>query len=44
MHANFIMNEDGATFDDIMALITLCQETVRARFGVVLEREVVVVD
>lgn len=44
MHGNFIMNEDGATFDDIMALINLCQETVRQRFGVELEREVVVVE
>jgi UDP-N-acetylmuramate dehydrogenase len=44
IHANFIMNEDEATFDDIMALIRLCQDAVREKFGVELEREVVVIE
>ncbi|MFO7976326.1 MAG: UDP-N-acetylmuramate dehydrogenase [Candidatus Hydrogenedentota bacterium] len=43
-HANFIMNEDNASFEDIMALIALCQDTVREKFGVELEREVVVIE
>lgn len=40
MHANFILNQDGASFDDIMALITLCQTTVKEKFNVTLEPEV----
>lgn len=40
MHANFIMNEDGASFDDIMALIDLCKRTVRDQCGVQLQEEV----
>ncbi|HQH53957.1 MAG TPA: UDP-N-acetylmuramate dehydrogenase [Candidatus Hydrogenedentes bacterium] len=44
MHANFIMNEDGATFDDITGLMLLCQNAVKERFGVSLEREVVVIE
>nr|HPK00323.1 UDP-N-acetylenolpyruvoylglucosamine reductase [Candidatus Hydrogenedentota bacterium] len=44
VHANFIMNDGGATFDDIRSLIRLCQSTVKERFGVNLEREVVVLD
>lgn len=43
LHANFIMNEDGATFADVMALIQLVKERVRGRFGVTLEEEVRVV-
>lgn len=40
MHANFIMNENQASFDDIMALITLAKNAVREKFGVELEEEV----
>lgn len=40
LHANFIMNEDSASFDDIIALIELCKRTVYERFGVQLEEEV----
>lgn len=43
-HANFIMNEDGATFDDILALIQLCKTQVRERFGAVLEEEVRIIE
>ena len=39
-HANFIMNQDGACFDDILALIELAKERVRERFGIELEEEV----
>ena len=41
VHANFIMNEDGATAQDIRALIDLCRDRVRDRFGIELETEVV---
>lgn len=39
-HANFIMNEDRATFDDVMALIALCKTRVHRQFGILLEEEV----
>jgi len=41
LHANFIVNLGGATAADIAALMTLARRTVRDRFGVVLEDEVV---
>ena len=34
------MNEDNATFADVMGLIRLVKETVRERFGVSLQEEV----
>ncbi len=40
MHANFIINENDASFADVMALIALVKETVLARHGVLLEEEV----
>jgi UDP-N-acetylmuramate dehydrogenase len=40
MHANFIMNEDGASYDDVRGLMLLAKETVAERFGVTLEEEV----
>lgn len=40
-HANFILNQGRATATDIKALIAQIQETVWARFGIRLEREVV---
>ena len=40
-HANFIVNEGGATAADIRALIERCREVVRARFGVDLHEEIV---
>lgn len=39
-HANFIMNEASATFEDILGLIELVKRTVRERFGIELEEEV----
>ena len=40
-HANFIVNEGGATARDIRALINRCQSEVHARFGVTLREEIV---
>jgi len=40
-HANFIVNDGGATAADIAALIELCRVTVAERFGVVLRDEIV---
>ncbi|MBP8130912.1 MAG: UDP-N-acetylmuramate dehydrogenase [Candidatus Hydrogenedentes bacterium] len=39
-HANFIMNEDRASFDDVFGLIQLAQSRVRGQFGIELEPEV----
>jgi UDP-N-acetylmuramate dehydrogenase len=43
VHANFIMNDDNATFDDILGLISLCKQSVRDQFGVELAEEVVII-
>ncbi|HUF23289.1 MAG TPA: UDP-N-acetylmuramate dehydrogenase [Vicinamibacterales bacterium] len=40
-HANFIVNEGGATAADIRALIDRCKTAVRERFGVALREEIV---
>ncbi len=40
MHANFIMNDADASFDDIMELIALAKDRVREQFGVTLQEEV----
>ncbi len=42
-HANFIVNAGGARAADIEALIVLAEQSVREKFGVVLEREVRIV-
>jgi UDP-N-acetylmuramate dehydrogenase len=42
-HANFIVNEGGATAADIRALIDRCQLAVGERFGVELREEIVYV-
>jgi UDP-N-acetylmuramate dehydrogenase len=40
-HANFIVNEGGATAADIRALIELCRTRVQEKFGVNLREEIV---
>lgn len=40
-HANFIVNEGGASAADIRALIERCKREVRERFGVALREEIV---
>ncbi|HEX3630119.1 MAG TPA: UDP-N-acetylmuramate dehydrogenase [Candidatus Dormibacteraeota bacterium] len=39
-HANFIVNVDGATADDVLALMAEMRDRVRQRFGIELEPEV----
>ncbi len=41
VHANFIVNEGGATAQDIRALMEFCRAQVRERFGVELHDEIV---
>jgi UDP-N-acetylmuramate dehydrogenase len=41
VHANFIVNEGGATARDIRALIERCRQGVLDRFGVRLRDEIV---
>jgi len=41
VHGNFIVNEGGATADDIRRLIDRCRVAVRERFGVELREEIV---
>ena len=40
MHANFIVNDSGATCADILELIELCKRRVREEFGIELQEEV----
>ena len=40
-HANFIVNEGGASADEIRALVERCKRDVRSRFGVSLREEIV---
>jgi UDP-N-acetylmuramate dehydrogenase len=40
-HANFIVNEGGASARDIRALIDECKIAVKARFGIELQEEIV---
>ncbi|MFP3359873.1 UDP-N-acetylmuramate dehydrogenase, partial [Planococcus sp. SIMBA_143] len=42
-HAGFIVNKDGATASEYIALIHHVQETVDEKFGVKLEREVKII-
>ena len=41
LHANFIVNAGGATARDIAALAELVQKKVRDKFGITLEREII---
>jgi len=43
-HANFIVNQDQATFQDMMTLIHMIQDKVRERFSIELDLEVKVID
>lgn len=43
VHANFIMNEGGAAFDDILWLIRLCKQRVQEQFGINLVEEVQII-
>lgn len=40
-HANFIVNEGGASARDIRALIDECRDAVKQRFGIELQEEIV---
>lgn len=40
VHANFFVNRGGARAADVLALMRLAQERVRARFGIALEPEI----
>lgn len=41
VHANFVVNEGGATAHDVGTLVDRMRDAVAARFGVVLEEEIV---
>lgn len=43
-HSNFIVNEGGATRADVLALINLAKERVRAQSGIELHEEVVLME
>lgn len=39
-HANFFVNEGGATAEEIIMLITVAKDTVKRKFGIILEEEI----
>lgn len=41
-HANFIVNDGNASFYDVVELIRLCEREVYDKFGIRLEREIIV--
>ncbi len=44
IHANFLVNCGGGTFDDALSLIRLAEQRVHEQFGIQLEREIIVLD
>ncbi len=42
IHANFIVAHEGATARDLLAVMNHAQQTVQQKFGITIEREVVV--
>jgi len=42
VHANFIVNAGGATAQDILSLANYIQEKVHEKFGILLQREIIV--
>ncbi|UOO36966.1 UDP-N-acetylmuramate dehydrogenase [Oscillospiraceae bacterium CM] len=42
-HAGFVVNRGGATFEDVLAVMSHVQETVQKRFGIALEPEVKII-
>lgn len=44
MHANFMVNLGGGTFDEAISLMQLAQHRVYEKFGIWLENEVVIID
>lgn len=43
-HCNFIVNEENASFDDVIYLINLVKREVKTRFNIDLKEEVIVID
>ncbi len=43
-HAGFIINYENATTTDVLELIKFCQNTVKEKFGVILETEIKFID
>ena len=44
VHANFLVNLGGGTFDEALYLIHLAKERVKQRYGIVLQEEVKILD
>jgi UDP-N-acetylmuramate dehydrogenase len=44
IHANFIMNDNAAAFQDILYLINLCKQRVREQFNIELREEVRIIE
>ena len=44
IHANFIINNKNASFEDIKYLINFCEKSVQKKFGIKLQREVQIIE
>ncbi len=44
VHANFLVNGGGGTFEDALSLMMLAERRVKEQFGIALEREIIVLD
>ena len=42
-HSNFIVNDGTATFDDVINTIKKVQETIKEKYNINLEREIIIV-
>ena len=43
-HANFIVNRENATFNDVMTLVKEIKSAVLEKFGIMLEEEIIIVE
>lgn len=43
-HANFIINKNNATANDVKKLIAICKKKVREKFGILLKEEIIIVE
>ncbi len=43
LHGNFIVNDNNATFKDVMELINYIKESVKTTYNIILETEVEII-
>ena len=43
-HGNFIINEGGASFDNVITLVDMCSDEMLLRYGIPIEREIEIIE